>query len=160
MSQDENGRTYRDRDKVRRAEHLDGKFVPTTNPAGLWEARIPQGSETLSAADIALGSRGIRIIESCFRRMKTTGLAYGTAGTRQPRWEVRPMGDWMAKHHRRFRVLRSGADDPARCRASYRHDPAADPVPARPQKGDLHTAEGRIITQSPSEKLLSGISLL
>ena len=60
-----------DRDKVRRAEHLDGKFVLTTN------------DDTLSVADIALGYKGMWIIESCFRKMKTTGLA------------VRPMFHWM-----------------------------------------------------------------
>ena len=71
LAQDENGRPYLDRDKVKRAEHLDGKFVLTTN------------DDTLSVADIALGYKGMWIIESCFRRMKTTGL------------EVRPMFHWM-----------------------------------------------------------------
>jgi transposase len=37
----------------------------------------------LSVADIALGYKGMWIIESCFRRLKTTGL------------EVRPMFHWM-----------------------------------------------------------------
>ena len=71
LGQDENGRPFLDRDKVKRAEHLDGKFVLTTN------------DDTLSVADIALGYKGMWIIESCFRRMKTTGL------------EVRPMFHWM-----------------------------------------------------------------
>jgi hypothetical protein len=71
LSQDENARAYLDRDKVRRAEHLDGKFVLTTN------------DDSLSVADIALGYKGMWIIESCFRRLKTTGL------------EVRPMFHWM-----------------------------------------------------------------
>ena len=62
---------YLDRDKVKRAEHLDGKFVLTTN------------DDTLSVADIALGYKGMWIIESCFKKMKTTGL------------EVRPMFHWM-----------------------------------------------------------------
>ena len=83
LSQDDNGRPYLDRDKVKRAEHLDGKFVLTTNPAGLWGPRTPHGDDTLSVADIALGYKGMWIIESCFRRMKTTGL------------EVRPMFHWM-----------------------------------------------------------------
>ena len=39
--------------------------------------------DTLSVADIALGYKGMWIIESCFRKMKTTGL------------EVRPMFHWM-----------------------------------------------------------------
>lgn len=68
---DDKGRPYLDRDKIKRAEHLDGKFVLTTN------------DDTLSVADIALGYKGMWIIESCFRKMKTTGL------------EVRPMFHWM-----------------------------------------------------------------
>ena len=71
LSRDDKGRPFLDRDKVKRAEHLDGKFVLTTN------------DDTLSVADIALGYKGMWIIESCFRKMKTTGL------------EVRPMFHWM-----------------------------------------------------------------
>jgi transposase len=71
LSQDDHGRPYLDQDKVRRAEQLDGKFVLTTN------------DDTLSVADIALGYKGMWVIESCFRKMKTTGLA------------VRPMFHWM-----------------------------------------------------------------
>jgi hypothetical protein len=71
LSEDDNGRPYLDQAKVRRAEQLDGKFVLTTN------------DDTLSAADIALGYKGMWVIEGCFRRMKTTGLA------------VRPMFHWM-----------------------------------------------------------------
>ena len=71
LSQDDNGRPYLDQAKVRRAEQLDGKFVLTTN------------DDTLSVADIALGYKGMWVIESCFRKMKTTGLA------------VRPMFHWM-----------------------------------------------------------------
>ncbi len=71
LSQDDHGRPYLDKDKIRRAEQLDGKFVLTTN------------DDTLSVADIALGYKGMWIIESCFRKMKTTGL------------EVRPMFHWM-----------------------------------------------------------------
>ena len=71
LSRDDGGRPYLDREKVRRAEQLDGKFVLTTN------------DDTLSVADIALGYKGMWVIESCFRRMKTTGLA------------VRPMFHWM-----------------------------------------------------------------
>jgi transposase len=63
LGQDEQGRPYLDRDKVRRSEQLDGKFVLTTN------------DDTLSVADIALGYKGMWIIESCFRKMKTMGLA-------------------------------------------------------------------------------------
>jgi len=71
LSQDDHGRPYLDKAKIRRAEQLDGKFVLTTN------------DDTLSVADIALGYKGMWIIESCFRKMKTTGLA------------VRPMFHWM-----------------------------------------------------------------
>jgi len=71
LSLDDNGRPHLDRDKIKRAEHLDGKFVLTTN------------DDTLSVADIALGYKGMWIIENCFRKMKTTGL------------EVRPMFHWM-----------------------------------------------------------------
>ena len=71
LSQDDDGRPYLDQAKVRRAEQLDGKFVLTTN------------DDTLSVADVALGYKGMWIIESCFRKMKTTGLA------------VRPMFHWM-----------------------------------------------------------------
>jgi len=71
LSQDDHGRPYLDQAKVRRAEQLDGKFVLTTN------------DDTLSVADIALGYKGMWVIESCSRKMKTTGLA------------VRPMFHWM-----------------------------------------------------------------
>ena len=71
LSQDDHGRPCLDKAKIRRAEQLDGKFVLTTN------------DDTLSVADIALGYKGMWIIESCFRKMKTTGLA------------VRPMFHWM-----------------------------------------------------------------
>jgi hypothetical protein len=68
---DDKGRPFLDRERIKRAEHLDGKFVLTTN------------DDTLSVADIALGYKGMWIIESCFKKMKTTGL------------EVRPMFHWM-----------------------------------------------------------------
>src|SRR3954466_6630537 len=60
LSQDDDGRPYLDQAKVRRAEQLDGKFVLTTN------------DDTLSVADVALGYKGMWIIEGCFRKMKTT----------------------------------------------------------------------------------------
>jgi transposase len=71
LSLDDQGRPYLDKDKLKRAAHLDGKFVLTTN------------DDTLSVADIALGYKSMWIIESCFRKMKTTGL------------EVRPMFHYM-----------------------------------------------------------------
>jgi hypothetical protein len=73
LSLDAEGRPYIDRAKVRRAEQLDGKFVLTTN------------DDSLSAADIALGYKGMWIIEACFRRMKTTGLG------------IRPMFHWTPR---------------------------------------------------------------
>jgi Transposase DDE domain len=73
LSLDAEGRPFIDRAKVRRAEQLDGKFVLTTN------------DDSLSAADIALGYKGMWIIEACFRRMKTTGLG------------IRPMFHWTPR---------------------------------------------------------------
>lgn len=73
LSLDDQGRPFIDRDKVQRAEQLDGKFVLTTN------------DDTLSAADIALGYKGMWIIEACFRKMKTTGLG------------IRPMFHWTPR---------------------------------------------------------------
>ena len=59
--------------KIKAAEKFDGKFVVISN------------DDTLSAEDIALGYKGGWIIESCFRRMKQTGL------------EVRPMFHWTPR---------------------------------------------------------------
>jgi Transposase DDE domain len=73
LSLDAQGRPFIDRAKVRRAEQLDGKFVLTTN------------DDTLSAADIALGYKGMWIIEACFRKLKTTGLG------------IRPMFHWTPR---------------------------------------------------------------
>src|SRR5580693_4082245 len=67
LSADWRGRPQLDAAKVKAAEKFDGKFVVISN------------DDTLSAEDIALGYKGGWIIESCFRRMKQTGL------------EVRPM---------------------------------------------------------------------
>jgi len=53
---DDRGRPFLDRERIKRAEHLDGKFVLTTN------------DDTLSVADIALGYKGMWIIESCFKK--------------------------------------------------------------------------------------------
>ena len=73
LSLDAEGRPFIDRVKVRRAAQLDGKFVLTTN------------DDSLSAADIALGYKGMWIIEACFRKMKTTGLG------------IRPMFHWTPR---------------------------------------------------------------
>ncbi len=67
------GRPQLDAAKIKAAEKFDGKFVVITN------------DDTLSAEDVALGYKGGWIIESCFRRMKQTGL------------EVRPMFHWTPR---------------------------------------------------------------
>ena len=73
LSEDERGRPRLDAAKVKAAEKFDGKFVVISN------------DDTLSAEDIALGYKGGWIIESCFRRMKQTGL------------QVRPMFHWTSR---------------------------------------------------------------
>jgi transposase len=78
------GRPQLDSAKIKAAERFDGKFVVISN------------DDTLSAEDIALGYKGAWIIESCFRRMKQTGL------------EVRPMFHWTPRRidaHVRLCVL-------------------------------------------------------
>lgn len=56
------GRPALDKKKIRDEERFDGKWVVTTN------------DDSLSSEDGALGYKALLIIESCFRRMKTTGL--------------------------------------------------------------------------------------
>ena len=73
LSENVAGRPQLDQSKIAAAAKFDGKFVVITN------------DETLSAADVALGYKGGWIIESCFRRMKQTGL------------EVRPMFHWTPR---------------------------------------------------------------
>jgi transposase len=73
LSEDERGRPRLDAAKVKAAERFDGKFVVISN------------DDTLSAEDIALGYKGGWIIESCFRRIKQTGL------------QVRPMFHWTPR---------------------------------------------------------------
>jgi hypothetical protein len=70
LSMDAAGRVRLDSAKIRAAERLDGKFVVTTN------------DDSLTAEDAALGYKGAWIIESCFRKLKTTGL------------EIRPVYHW------------------------------------------------------------------
>jgi Transposase DDE domain len=73
LSADWRGRPRLDAAKVRAAEKFDGKFVVITN------------DDTLSAEDVALAYKAGAMIESCFRRMKQTGL------------EVRPMFHWTPR---------------------------------------------------------------
>jgi hypothetical protein len=73
LSTDQHGRPKLDAAKVKAAEKFDGKWVVITN------------DETLTGEDVALAYKGGAIIESCFRRMKQTGL------------EVRPMFHWAPR---------------------------------------------------------------
>ncbi len=73
LAKDYLGRPRLDPAKVKAAAKFDGKFVVITN------------DDTLSAEDIALGYKGAWIIESCFRRLKQTGL------------ELRPMFHWSPR---------------------------------------------------------------
>src|SRR3978361_964474 len=73
LSTERHGRPKLDAAKVRAAEKFDGKFVVITN------------DDTLSAEDVALAYKAGAMIESCFRRMKQTGL------------EVRPMFHWTPR---------------------------------------------------------------
>jgi transposase len=62
LRMDARGRLGLDTTKVAAEATYDGKFVVTTN------------DDTLDAEDVALGYTSMRLIEGCFRRMKTTGL--------------------------------------------------------------------------------------
>src|SRR3954464_9228329 len=73
LSPDWRGRPKLDAAKVKAAEKFDGKWLVITN------------DDTLTAEDVALAYKAGMIIESCFRRMKQTGL------------EVRPMFHWTAR---------------------------------------------------------------
>ena len=73
LTTDYTGRPRLDAAKVKAAEKFDGKWVVIPN------------DETLTAEDVALAYKGGAIIESCFRRMKQTGL------------EVRPMFHWAPR---------------------------------------------------------------
>ena len=125
LSQDKNGRPFLDKDKTKRAEHLDGKFVLTTN------------DDSLSVADIALGYKGMWIIESCFRQMKTTGL------------QVRPMFHWMPHRitaHVKLCVLALMIQRTAEIASeiTWRHIQAA----LEPIKAVQYQAEGQTIVQT------------
>lgn len=73
LSTDRHGRPKLDAAKLKAAEKFDGKWVVITN------------DETLTAEDVALAYKAGAMIESCFRRMKQTGL------------EVRPMFHWTPR---------------------------------------------------------------
>src|ERR1700739_134573 len=92
---DSRGRPQLGAAKVKAATQVDGKWVVITN------------DETLTAEDVALAYKGGAIIESCFRRMKQTGL------------EVRPMFHWRArggKTHAKLCALAVQRERPAQSR--------------------------------------------
>src|SRR5918911_1486441 len=125
LSQDDKGRPYLDQAKVRRAEQLDGKFVLTTN------------DDTLSVADIALGYKGMWVIEGCFRKMKTTGL------------ELRPMSHWAAQRitaHVKLCVLALMIQRTAELRSGESWARLRDRL--RTLKAVHHASEGRVIVQT------------
>jgi transposase len=62
LTQNDDGTIDMDPAKVKRAAQLDGRWVILTN------------DDTLSAADAAQAYKAAMLIESCFRRLKTTGL--------------------------------------------------------------------------------------
>ncbi|HJU77855.1 MAG TPA: IS1634 family transposase [Sphingomicrobium sp.] len=124
LSLDAEGRPYIDRAKVRRAEQLDGKFVLTTN------------DDSLSAADIALGYKGMWIIEACFRKMKTTGLG------------IRPMFHWTPRRivaHVRLCVLALMIQRAAEIATGTPWSQLADVLERL--KAVRYTAEGETIVQ-------------
>lgn len=111
---------------MHRAEHLDGKLVLTTT-----------NDDSLSVADIALGYKGMRIIESCFRRMKTTGL------------KIRPMFRWTPRRivaHVKLCVLALMIQRAAEinCQQTWRCITAL----LEPLKAARYTAEDRTIVQT------------
>jgi hypothetical protein len=125
LSLDAEGRPYIDRAKVRRAEQLDGKFVLTTN------------DDSLSAADIALGYKGMWIIEACFRKMKTTGLG------------IRPMFHWTPRRivaHVRLCVLALMIQRAVEIAAGTPWSQLADVLERL--KAVRYTAEGETIVQA------------
>ena len=125
LSQDEHGRPFIDRTKVRRAEQLDGKFVLTTN------------DDSLSAADVALGYKGMWIIEACFRRMKTTGLG------------IRPMFHWTPRRivaHVKLCVLALMIQRAAEIATEAPWSQLADTLERL--KAVRYTAEGETIVQA------------
>ncbi len=125
LSLDGQGQPYIDRAKVDRAERLDGKFVLTTN------------DDTLSAADIALGYKGMWIIEACFRKMKTTGLG------------IRPMFHWTPRRivaHVKLCVLALMIQRAAEIAAEAPWSQLADVLERL--KAVRYTAEGETIVQA------------
>ena len=115
LSADWRGRPQLDAAKIKAAEKFDGKFVVISN------------DDTLSAEDIALGYKAGWIIESCFRRLKQTGL------------EVRPMFHWTPRRieaHVKLCVLALQIQRAAEIRSSF-PGRAHRPNPRRSEGGAL-----------------------
>jgi Transposase DDE domain len=137
------GRPRLDAAKVKAAEKFDGKFVVITN------------DDTLTAEDVALGYKGGWIIESCFRRMKQTGL------------EVRPMFHWTPRRieaHVRLCVLALQMQRAAEIRCSLPWTRIAHELAAlkavQYQAGDRTIVQRTKIADSLSEILKKlGISM-
>lgn len=72
LSRGPGGRLALDAAAIRRAARMDGKYVLLTN------------DDTLTPEDVGLGYKAMAIIETCFRRLKTTGL------------RIRPVYHWTA----------------------------------------------------------------
>ena len=124
LSADDAGRPYLDARKVAEAAKFDGKFVVITN------------DDTLSAADVALGYKGGWVIESCFRRMKQTGLA------------ARPMFHWTPRRieaHVRLCVIALEMQRAAEIRCVLPWARIADTLSAL--KAVRYPLEGRTIVQ-------------
>jgi transposase len=124
LSPDWRGRPQLDAAKVRAAEKFDGKFVVITN------------DETLSAEDVALAYKAGAMIESCFRRMKQTGL------------EVRPMFHWTARRieaHVKLCVLALQMQRSAEIRAGLPWARIAHALTAL--KAVRYSSQGRTIVQ-------------
>jgi hypothetical protein len=62
LSVTEHGWLYLDKEKVKRAEKLDGKWVLITN------------DDTLSSSDVAEGYKALSLIERCFRSLKSAQI--------------------------------------------------------------------------------------
>jgi transposase len=133
LSLDDQGRPRIDPAKVKAAERLDGKFVLTTN------------DDTLSVADIALGYKGMWIIEACFRKLKTTGLG------------MRPMFHWTPRRivaHVKLCVLALMIQRAAEIAAGAPWSQLVDALERL--KAVRYTCEGETIVQASRPRVRGG----
>lgn len=124
LGTDAAGRPRLDAAKVKAAAAFDGKFVVTSN------------DDSLSAEDLALGYKGAWIIESCFRRLKQTGL------------QVRPMFHFSARRivaHVKLCVLALQVQRAAEIRCNQPWARIADALGTL--KVVHYRMEGRVIVQ-------------